>query len=108
MESTFIILFSIASLVAFAVRRTPIPYTVALVVVGLVAGQLELVSPPALTKELLFALFLHGLVFEAAYNIHVTELRSSWKTIAALAIPGVLISIGLVAAAMLIGFRLID
>jgi CPA1 family monovalent cation:H+ antiporter len=108
MESTFIILFSIASLVAFAVRRTPIPYTVALVVVGLVAGQLELVSPPALTKELLFALFLPGLVFEAAYNIHVTELRSSWKTIAALAIPGVLISIGLVAAAMLIGFRLID
>src|SRR3954468_14307387 len=87
MESTFIILFSIASLVAFAVRRTPIPYTVALVVVGLAAGQLELVSPPALTKELLFALFLPGLVFEAAYNIHVSELRSSWKTIATLAVP---------------------
>jgi Na+:H+ antiporter len=108
MESTFIILFSIASLVAFGVRRTPIPYTVALVVVGLAAGQLELVSPPALTKELLFALFLPGLVFEAAYNIHVTELRSSWRTIATLAVPGVIVSIGLVAAAMLGAFRLMD
>ena len=107
MESTFIILFSIATLVAFLVRRTPIPYTVGLVVVGLVAGQLQLVSPPELTKDLLFALFLPGLVFEAAYNIHVTELRSSWRTIATLAVPGVIVSIALVAVAMLAGFRLI-
>jgi CPA1 family monovalent cation:H+ antiporter len=106
-ESTFILLFSIASLVAFAVRRTRIPYTVALVVVGLAAGQLQLVSPPALTKELLFALFLPGLVFEAAYNIHVTELRSSWRAITALAVPGVIVSIALVAVAMLVAFRLI-
>ncbi|HEY4129199.1 MAG TPA: sodium:proton antiporter [Gemmatimonadaceae bacterium] len=108
MESTFIILFSIASLVAFAVRRTSIPYTVGLVVVGLVAGQFQFVSPPQLTKDLLFALFLPGLVFEAAYNLHVTELRSSWRAIATLAVPGVIISIGLVAAAMFFSFRLID
>ena len=50
MESTFIILFSIASLVALAVRRTSIPYTVGLVVVGLVAGELQFVSPPQLTS----------------------------------------------------------
>jgi CPA1 family monovalent cation:H+ antiporter len=108
MESTFIILFSIASLVAFAIRRTAIPYTVALVVVGLAAGQLGIVSPPQLTKELLFALFLPGLVFEAAYNIHVTELRSSWRTIVSLAVPGVIISIALVAVVMLGAFRIID
>jgi CPA1 family monovalent cation:H+ antiporter len=106
-EATFIILFSIASLVALAVRRTPIPYTVALVVVGLTAGQLNLVSPPQLTKELLFALFLPGLVFEAAYNIHISELRSSWRTIAALAVPGVMVSIALVAGAMLLIFPLL-
>jgi monovalent cation:H+ antiporter, CPA1 family len=107
MESTFIILFSIASLVALVVRRTAIPYTVALVVVGLAAGQLALVSPPQLTKQLLFALFLPGLVFEAAYNIHINELQSSWRTITTLAVPGVIVSIGLVAAAMLLAFRFI-
>ncbi len=106
MESTFIILFSIASLVALVVRRTPIPYTVALVIVGLAAGQLHVVSPPTLTKELLFALFLPGLVFEAAYNLHIAELRSSWRTIATLAIPGVVASIALVAAAIVLVFRL--
>jgi CPA1 family monovalent cation:H+ antiporter len=106
-EATFILLFSIASLVALVVRRTPIPYTVALVVVGLAAGQFHLVSPPALTKELLFALFLPGLVFEAAYNIHVTELRSAWRSTVALAVPGVILSIALVGATTLIGFRLI-
>lgn len=106
MESTFIILFAIASLVALAVRRTPIPYTVALVVVGLAAGQLGVISAPRLTKELLFALFLPGLVFEAAYNIHVQELRSSWRTIAVLAVPGVIASIALVGAALLAAFRL--
>jgi CPA1 family monovalent cation:H+ antiporter len=107
MESTFIILFSIASLVAFAVRRTLIPYTVGLVVVGVVAGQFQFVSPPELTKDLLFALFLPGLVFEAAYNLHASDLRSSWRTIVTLAVPGVVLSIGLVAAAMVVVFQFI-
>src|SRR5881628_773354 len=98
MESTFVILFAIASLVAIAVRRTAVPYTVALVVVGLIVGGLDLVEPPRLTKELLFALFLPGLVFEAAFNIHVRELRASWKTITGLAVPGVIVAIAITAA----------
>lgn len=105
--ATFIILFSIASLVAIAVRRTPIPYTVALVIVGLAAGQIGVMSPPALTKELLFSLFLPGLVFEAAYNMHVAELRSSWRAVTVLAVPGVIVSIGLVAAVLLGAFRIL-
>ncbi len=100
MESTFVILFSIASLVAILVRRTPVPYTVALVIVGLVVSALHVVQPPHLTKELLFALFLPGLVFEAAYNIHASELRSNWRTIATLAVPGVIVAIGLTGTLM--------
>ncbi len=98
MESTFVILFSIASLVAIAVRRTRVPYTVALVVVGLIVSALHVVEAPHLTKELLFALFLPGLVFEAAYNIHISELRASWKTIGTLAVPGVIAAIALTGA----------
>src|SRR5262245_20472876 len=95
MEHTFVALFSIASLVAIAVRRTRVPYTVALVIVGLAVSALHVVAPPALTKDLLFALFLPGLVFEAAYNIHLRELRQSWRAVTALAAPGVFAAIGI-------------
>jgi CPA1 family monovalent cation:H+ antiporter len=107
MESTFIILFSIASLVAIAVRRTTVPYTVALVVVALVAGAFHWVDAPHLTKELLFALFLPGLVFEAAYNIHVRELRESWRSIAILAVVGVVVAIIVTAGIMIGGFKIL-
>jgi CPA1 family monovalent cation:H+ antiporter len=72
-ESAFVLLFAIATAVAIAVRRLPIPYTVALVVVGLGLGALDIVEAPHLTKELLFAVILPGLVFEAAFNLHVEE-----------------------------------
>ena len=98
MDLTFVILFAIASLVAILARRARVPYTVALVVVGLLIGALHVVEAPRLTKELLFTIFLPGLVFEAAYNTHASELRATWRTIATLAIPGVVIAIGLTAA----------
>jgi CPA1 family monovalent cation:H+ antiporter len=98
-ERTFIVLFSIATLVAIAVSRTRVPYTVALVVVGLIAGSLHIVEPPHLTKELLFSLFLPGLIFEAAYNIHISELRRGWRTVAVLAGPGVIAAIAITALA---------
>jgi CPA1 family monovalent cation:H+ antiporter len=98
MDLTFIILFAIACLVAILARRAHVPYTVALVVVGLLVGALHVVETPRLTKELLFSVFLPGLVFEAAYNTHASELRATWRTIATLAIPGVLIAIGLTSA----------
>ena len=92
-EHVVIVLFSIASAVAIAVSRTRVPYTVALVVVGLVVGSLHVVQPPHLTKELLFSVFLPGLIFEAAYNIHAAELRRSWRAVSTLAGPGVIVSI---------------
>jgi CPA1 family monovalent cation:H+ antiporter len=104
MEATFVILFAIASLVAIMARRARVPYTVALVVVGLLVGTLHVVEAPRLTRELLFAVFLPGLVFEAAYNIHASELRATWRTIATLAIPGVVVAIGLTCALATIAF----
>jgi monovalent cation:H+ antiporter, CPA1 family len=92
-EHAFIILFSIASAVGIAVSRTRVPYTVALVVVGVAVGSLHIIEPPRLTKELLFSLFLPGLIFEAAYNIHAAELRRSWRAVATLAGPGVIVAI---------------
>ena len=49
----------------------------ALLVVGVAAGAMHVVAILHLTKELLFALFLPGLLFEAAYHLEWRELREN-------------------------------
>ncbi len=97
-EQAFVLLFAIATAVAIAARFFRIPYTVALVVAGLILGVAHAFEPPHLTKELLFAVILPGLLFEAAFHL---EFRKFWKnklTIHSLAIPGVVAAIALTAA----------
>jgi CPA1 family monovalent cation:H+ antiporter len=60
-ETILILLFSIAAVVAIAVRQLHVPYTVALVLSGLALGILNLFTAPHLTKELLFSVFLIGI-----------------------------------------------
>lgn len=96
-ESSFVLLFVVASAVAIGARRFRLPYTVALVLAGLVLGIVHLFAPPNLTKELLYAVFLPGLLFEAAFHL---EFRDFWRdrtAIAALAVPGVAAAIALTA-----------
>lgn len=96
-ELAFVLIFAIATAVAIAARYFKIPYTVALVVAGLLLGTFKAFEPPHLTKELLFAIILPGLLFEAAFHV---EFRKFWKNkmaIHALAIPGLLASAGLTA-----------
>lgn len=90
-ETLIIELLLIASLVAIVVRRLQIPYTVALVVVGLLLTaqsplQLEL------TPELILALFVPPLIFEAAFHLNLTELRTNLFSILIYAIPGVILT----------------
>ncbi len=96
-ESAFILLFVVATGVALAVRVVRVPYTVALVLAGLAIGPLRLFPAPVLTKELLFSVFLPGLIFEAAFHIDGRQFRENWLMIAALAVLGVVASIALVA-----------
>lgn len=92
-EGSFIILFAIATGVAILVRHLRVPYTVALVVVGLSLGGLHLVQAPHLTKELLFAVFLPGLLFHAAFNLNAREFWKNKLAISSLAVPGVVVGI---------------
>lgn len=94
-ESVSIVLFSIATAVAIAVRRSRVPYTVALVLVGLGLGAFRAFEAPHLTKELLFTVFLPGLLFEAAFNLNAREFWRNRIAISALAIPGVIVAIAL-------------
>ena len=91
--ATMVVLFCIATTVAITVRWFRVPYTVGLVLAGLAVGALHVLSPPVLTKELLFDAFLPGLLFEAAFNTDVRELRRVALTVTVLAVPGVVASI---------------
>ncbi len=96
-ETIFILLFVIATAVAIGVRWLRIPYTAALVVAGLVLGTLHVLNPPHLTKELLFSIFLPGLLFEAAFHVEFGEFVHNRKAIVSLAVPGVIVSMLLTA-----------
>ncbi len=96
-ETIFILLFAVATAVAIAVQRLAIPYTVALVITGLVLGILHVFEAPHLTKELLFNIFLPGLLFEAAFHIEFKQFWRNRLAIASLALPGVVAAIALTA-----------
>ena len=91
-------LFAIATVVALLVRRLLVPYTVGLVLAGLLFGATHVLRPPHLTKDLLFAVFLPGLLFEAAFHLDFSGFLRSKVAISALAIPGVVASIAVTAA----------
>jgi CPA1 family monovalent cation:H+ antiporter len=84
-------LLLIVSVVAVVVRRFRIPYTVGLVLAGLALSF----RPPIkieLTPELILAILLPPLVFEAAFHLNIDKLRRNVGTILLLAIPGVILT----------------
>lgn len=94
-EAIFLLLFMVATAVAIAARWLRLPYTVALVLAGLLLGTVQLFPAPQLTKTLLFSIFLPGLIFEAAFHIDFREFSRNRTTILSLAVPGVVASIAL-------------
>jgi CPA1 family monovalent cation:H+ antiporter len=90
-ETLVIELLLIASLVAIVVRRLQIPYTVALVVVGLLLTSQSPLQVD-LTPELVLALLVPPLVFEAAFHLNLNDLRRNLGSILVLAVPGVVLT----------------
>ena len=83
--------------------RCALPYTVALVIAGLVVGRLASVlgvPPLDVTPDLVLVVLLPGLVFEAGYRLRVDELRRWFGGLALLAVPGVLVSAVVVAVVL--------
>ncbi|MFT3841930.1 MAG: cation:proton antiporter [Myxococcaceae bacterium] len=98
MQTTFLILFVVATGVAVIARRFGLPYTVALVLAGLALGALENFKGPELTPELLFTFILPGLLFEAAFHIDFELFWKSKLGIIGLALPGVAAGVAITAA----------
>jgi CPA1 family monovalent cation:H+ antiporter len=106
-EIGLVLLLSLAALVAIVSRRIKLPYTVALVIVGL---ALTLVPNPFdfdLSSELILALIVPPLIFEATLNLKWDNLKKDLGIILILAVFGTLIGAFLVGAILIIAGRTI-
>ncbi len=96
----FVALVAVAAVVGLFARRIAVPHTVALVVFGLAAVLFAPELDFEITEELVLAVLLPGLIFEASYQLDFGELRRAFGGVAILAVPGVLI-VALTVAAVL-------
>ena len=85
----------VASVVAIVGRRFRIPYTVALVLAGVVLS-LRAPTDIQVSPDLILALLVPPLVFEAAFHLDFKELRENLSTILLLAILGVVVNVAFV------------
>jgi CPA1 family monovalent cation:H+ antiporter len=98
--ATFVALLVVLPIVAFVSRRLRVPYTVILVLVGLVVSGLPVRDEIQVSPGLAVSLLLPGLVFEAAYRLDYDELRRTFGGVALLAVPGVIVSAVVVAVVL--------
>jgi len=93
-------LLLIAAVVAMLTRRLRLPYSVGLVVAGIILAAFPFAPTVALTKDLIFTALLPPLLFEAAFYLNWKELRRNFPVILVLATLGVVLSAGLTATGM--------
>ena len=68
-----ILLYCIATVVAITSRLLRVPYTTSLLLAGIALGAMHVATLPHLTRDLLFEVFLPGLLFEAAYHLETLD-----------------------------------
>jgi monovalent cation:H+ antiporter, CPA1 family len=114
----FILILFIATLVSLLTRRLRLPYTVGLVLMGLLIG---IINQPGvqelpetvgtlinlvenqITPEFIVGILVTPLIFEAAFHIRWENLRRDLGLILALAIPGVILTTLLVGGIIFAG-----
>src|SRR5690606_5851689 len=90
---TVLTLMVAATILAIASNRVQIPYSVALVIGGMlltISGVLP--QTPFLDPNLVFYVFLPALLFEAGLNVDIHSIRSNGATIGTMALLGTLIA----------------
>jgi CPA1 family monovalent cation:H+ antiporter len=111
----------IAGLLAVAIfsaglfRNVPIPYTVLLVIIGMVLGESSRLSPALapleefrLSSDLVFFIFLPALIFESGFNLDARQLIKELAPVLVLAVPALLISTAVVGLGLsFMGFGLV-
>jgi Na+:H+ antiporter len=78
--------------VALASKYIRVPYTVALVVAGLIIAISPIDVQFNLTPDVILFIFLPALLFESSYNLNFNDVRDNLRPIALLAVPGVILT----------------
>lgn len=102
MQVTVLVMLLVAAGVTIFVRRFRIPYTVALVLAGLILSFSPGVEGEV-NPDLIMSLLVPPLVFEAALHLSLTELRRNISTLILMAVPGVILTMLLVGAVVSMG-----
>ena len=105
MTISFVVILVTACGMALLARRLKLPYTVVLVVAGLIVSYINGAGEAGrlgidikLSPELLLQFFLPILLFEAAFHVDLGEFLENKRAILFLAVPGVIIGMLLVTA----------
>lgn len=101
-----VILLGVTLLVALLAKLLHLPYTLILVVVGLVIGVSPILSELTLNPDVVLFLFLPPLLFEGAWSVEIETIIADWLPILLLAGPGLLLIMGVLATALYFGTRL--
>ena len=104
--SIFILLLLIASGVAMLTKWVRVPYTLALVIVGLLISPMHFLPTIHISPELILLIFLPALLFEAAWNLKLDHLRENLVPILTLATIGVALSVGVIGCIIHFGIGL--
>lgn len=114
--TTFVLLLLAAAVLAFC-KRTKLPFTVMLVLVGVGLAHLAGWGPAFLrafadfriSPEVILFVFLPTLIFESAFNLEARRLQHNLLPVLTLAIPGLLLSTAIIGAivAVLTGIPLV-
>ena len=102
-EIDILVLLLVACLAAIAFKKINFPYTVGLVIVGLILSflarnieALAVVNTFRLSEELILFIFVPPLIFESALNMDSRLLLRNLSPVLVLAAPGLLISTAIV------------
>ncbi len=92
-----LMLLGLAVTVALIAGRLRFPFTLALVLVGLFLGFFRVLPELQLQPDVVLFLFLPALLFEGAWNLNTQALLADWRAIGLLAVPGLVISLFVIA-----------
>ncbi|MFT5205380.1 MAG: CPA1 family monovalent cation:H+ antiporter, partial [Phycisphaerales bacterium] len=99
--TTFISLLAFAAVIGVLAKFVKVPYTIALVLAGLVVAVFGAAPDGVvITHELILVLLLPPLLFQAGLHLDIALLQKKAIPVVILAIPGVLVSTVLVAVAV--------
>ncbi len=83
---------TLASIIVIVSRKAHLPYSIAMVLIGLLLSLSGLEPPSFFSGDLLLLVLLPALLFEATFHLDFEDLRRNATLILTLAVPGVLLS----------------